>query len=671
MQTGENEQDLRKILDFTRLASVLILLFHFYYYCYQAFRAWKWTAPISDKIMANIAQTGLFHHFHTSKLIALVFLAVSLLGGPGRKSEKITYRLITVYLSAGLILYFISASLFYLPTDITPVALSYMLVTITGYLLILAGGTLLTRIIHVKLDQDIFNELNQTFPQEEIKHENPYSINLPTEYNLKGKIRKGWISFPNPMRGLLIAGSPGSGKSYYIVNELIRQFLAKKFTMMVYDFKFPDLSVITYNHFLKNGKKFKVEPTFYLINFDDLTRCHRCNPLDPAGMEDISDALEAARTILLGLNREWIKKQGDFFVESPINLLAAIIWFLRMYHDGQYCTLPHSIELLSQDLETLLTILSTEPTIQALVSPFISAFKSHTMEQLEGQVDGTKIGLGRLASPTIYYVMSGSDFSLDMNNPKAPKVICLANSPMKQDIYGAVLSLYITRLTKLINRKNQLPSSLIFDEFPTLTLNFSSISTLVATARSNLVATAIQDFSQLKAAYGRDQAEVVMNIMGNIIAGQVGGDTAKQLSDRFGRINQDRQSLTINSNDTSINKSMQLDSAVPPSTISQLSAGEFVGIMADSPDQPIKRKLIHSKIINDHKALAEESRLNQDIPVFAAIPPGFVMNVYESIKEDVQNMVDEIMEAIVGDPQVVIEKDPGNSSSGSSASPNP
>ncbi len=171
------------------------------------------------------------------------------------------------------------------------------------------------------------------------------------------------------------------------------------------------------------------------------------------------------------------------------------------------------------DYDKLFTVLKTEPEIEAYLNPFISAYMNDSMEQLQGQIDATRIGIARLSSPALYYTLSGNDFTLDINHPDAPKIICLANNPQKQQVYGAVLSLYISRMTEIVNQRNKLKSSLIFDEFPTI--YFNSIDNLIATARSNKVATtiAVQDYSQLKNEYSREQAEVILNIMGNIISG--------------------------------------------------------------------------------------------------------------------------------------------------------
>lgn len=507
-QTGENDQALRKILDMTRLISLVLLGLHFYYYCYHAFRQWNLVSHFSDRLLQNVDATGLFGDFTRSKLFALVFLSISLLGSKGKKSEKLQYSDALKWIMAGLGIYFLSFYLLYFKLPMQAGAVLYFIVTIAGYLAILKGGTVLSRIIKDKLKKDIFNTENETFPQEERLLENEYSINLPAKYQLKNKLRDSWINIINPFRGLLVAGTPGAGKSYFVIRHVITQHIQKGFSMFCYDFKFADLSVIVYNTWLQNKHRYKVVPEFYVINFDDLTRSNRCNPLDPSGMEDITDAAESARTILMGLNREWIKKQGDFFVESPINFLTAIIWYLRRYQDGAFCTLPHVIELMQSDYDSLFTILRTEKEIDVLINPFVNAYLNDVMEQLEGQIASAKISMARLSSPQLYYVLSGTDFTLDINNPDEPKLVCMGNNPQKIQIYGAVLSLYVNRLVKLVNQKGKLKSSLIFDEFPTIYLN--NMDSLIATARSNKVATTlgIQDFSQLKKDYGREQADV-------------------------------------------------------------------------------------------------------------------------------------------------------------------
>jgi hypothetical protein len=643
MQTGENSQALRKIIDLSRFISIIILLLHFYSVNIDLFDRFNWTSEITNKFINNVQQTELFQSQIKVKLFALLFLFISLVGAKGKKDERVTYSRALCWVGVGMLLFF-AHELFRLVGASPRQMLIVDVVSLFGFICILKGGTLLSRVLQLQLRKDIFNIDNESFPQEERLIENEYSINLPAHYALKGGRRKSWINIINPFRALLVIGTPGAGKSYFVIRHVITQHIKKGFSMFLYDFKYDDLSKIAYNTLLKNQNAYKIKPKFYVINFE--TVVHRCNPLEPSTMIDITDATESSRTIMLGLNRDWIKKQGDFFVESPINFVTAIIWFLRKYQNGKYCTLPHVIELMQVEYDKLFTVLRTEPEIEVLINPFISAYVHDAMEQLEGQIASAKIGMARLSSPQLYYVLSGNDFTLDINNPDDPKIVCVGNNPQKQQIFGAVLSLYISRVIKLVNRKRQQKCSLIFDEFPTI--YFNGIDGLIATARANKVATTlgVQDYSQLKKDYGRDQAEVIMNIVGNVISGQVVGDTAKLLSERFGKIVQERESVSVNSSDTSVSKSTQLDYAIPASKIAGLSSGEFVGMVSDDPEQKIKLKAFHCHINNDHAALAAEEKSYKDIPVVRPISNNAITQNYLRIKTEVREIIETEIERL-------------------------
>ncbi len=268
-----------------------------------------------------------------------------------------------------------------------------------------------------------------------------------------------------------------------------------------------------------------------------------------------------------------VQKQGDFFVESPIILFASIIWYLKIYQNGKYCTFPHAIEFLNRRYEDIFPILTSYPELENYLSPFMDAWLGGAAEQLMGQIASAKIPLSRMISPQLYWVMSDSEFTLDINNPEEPKILCVGNNPDRQNIYGAALGLYNSRIVKLINKKGMLKSSVIIDELPTI--YFKGLDNLIATARSNKVAVCLgfQDFSQLVRDYGDKEAKVVMNTVGNIFSGQVVGETAKTLSERFGKVLQKRQSISINRQDVSTSINTQMDALIPPSKISGLDAG--------------------------------------------------------------------------------------------------
>ena len=615
------EDDLRalgKIMDFMRGISVIFLLANCYWFCYEAFQEWHFTLGIINKILMNFERTtGLFSSILWTKLFCVVFLALSCLGTKGVKEEKITWPKIWTVLFSGFVFFFLNWWLLALPIGKVGAASLYIFTLSVGYICLLMGGVWMSRLLKNNLMDDVFNTENESFMQETRLMENEYSVNLPTRFYYKKKWNKGWINVVNPFRASMVLGTPGSGKSYAIVNNYIKQQIEKGFAMYIYDYKFPDLSEIAYNHLLHHLDAYKVKPQFYVINFDDPRKSHRCNPINPAFMTDISDAYESAYTIMLNLNRSWIQKQGDFFVESPIILLAAIIWFLKIYENGKYCTFPHAIEFLNRPYAQIFPILTSYDELANYLSPFMDAWEGGAQDQLQGQIASAKIPLSRMISPALYWVMTGDDFSLDINNPNEPKVLVVGNNPDRQNIYSAALGLYNSRIVKLINKKKQLKSSVIIDELPTI--YFRGLDNLIATARSNKVAVCLgfQDFSQLTRDYGDKESMVIQNTVGNVFSGQVVGETAKTLSERFGKVLQQRQSMTINRNDKSTSISTQMDSLIPASKISNLTQGMFVGAVSDNFDERIKQKIFHAEIVVDSNKVSAEMKAYQQIPTIA------------------------------------------------------
>ena len=615
------EDDLRalgKVMDFMRGISVIFLLVNCYWFCYEAFHVWGFTLGIIDKILMNFQRTtGLFSSILWTKLFCVVFLALSCLGTKGVKEEKITWPKIWTVLFSGFVFFFLNWWLLALPIGKVGAATLYIFTLSVGYICLLMAGVWMSRLLKNNLMDDVFNTENESFMQETRLIENEYSVNLPTRFYYKKKWNKGWINVVNPFRASMVLGTPGSGKSYAIVNNYIKQQIEKGFAMYIYDYKFPDLSEIAYNHLLHHLDAYKVKPQFYVINFDDPRRSHRCNPINPTFMTDISDAYESAYTIMLNLNRSWIQKQGDFFVESPIILLAAIIWFLKIYENGKYCTFPHAIEFLNRPYAQIFPILTSYDELANYLSPFMDAWEGGAQDQLQGQIASAKIPLSRMISPALYWVMTGDDFSLDINNPNEPKVLVVGNNPDRQNIYSAALGLYNSRIVKLINKKKQLKSSVIIDELPTI--YFRGLDNLIATARSNKVAVCLgfQDFSQLTRDYGDKESKVIQNTVGNVFSGQVVGETAKTLSERFGKVLQQRQSMTINRNDKSTSISTQMDSLIPASKISNLTQGMFVGAVSDNFDERIDQKIFHAEIVVDSAKVSAEMKAYQPIPVIA------------------------------------------------------
>ena len=656
------EDDLRalgKVMDFMRGISVIFLLINCYWFCYEAFHTWGFTLGIVDKILINFQRTtGLFSSILWTKLFCVVFLALSCLGTKGVKEEKITWPKIWSVLFSGFVFFFLNWWLLVLPIGKIGVASLYIFTLSVGYICLLMGGVWMSRLLKNNLMDDVFNTENESFMQETRLMENEYSVNLPTRFYYKKKWNNGWINVVNPFRASMVLGTPGSGKSYAIVNNYIKQQIEKGFAMYIYDYKFPDLSEIAYNHLLHHLDAYKMKPQFYVINFDDPRKSHRCNPINPAFMTDISDAYESAYTIMLNLNRSWIQKQGDFFVESPIILLAAIIWFLKIYENGKYCTFPHAVEFLNRPYAQIFPILTSYDELANYLSPFMDAWEGGAQDQLQGQIASAKIPLSRMISPALYWVMTGDDFSLDINNPNEPKVLVVGNNPDRQNIYSAALGLYNSRIVKLINKKKQLKSSVIIDELPTI--YFRGLDNLIATARSNKVAVCLgfQDFSQLTRDYGDKESKVIQNTVGNVFSGQVVGETAKTLSERFGKVLQQRQSMTINRNDKSTSISTQMDSLIPASKISNLTQGMFVGAVSDNFDERIDQKIFHAEIVVDSAKVSAEMKAYQPIPVIADFinEDGFdnlketIEANYKRVKQEVLSLVDAETERIKTDP---------------------
>ena len=661
---SQQEDDLRalaKIMDFLRAVSIILVVIHLYWYCYEAVRLWGIGIGVVDRVLMNFDRTaGLFHHILYTKFFALLLLALSCLGTKGVKEEKITWRRIWAVLAAGLVLFFLNWWILSLPLPVEAVAGFYTASMAAGYVCLLMAGTWMSRLLRTNLMEDVFNVENESFMQETRLMENEYSVNLPTRFYYKKKWNDGFINVVNPFRASIVLGTPGSGKSYAVVNSFIKQQIEKGFSQYIYDFKYPDLSTIAYNHLLNHPDGYRVKPKFYVINFDDPRRSHRCNPIHPDFMEDITDAYESAYTIMLNLNKTWVQKQGDFFVESPIILFAAVIWFLRIYKDGEYCTFPHAIELLNRRYEDVFPILTSYPELENYLSPFMDAWQGGAMEQLAGQIASAKIPLSRMISPQLYWVMSDSEFTLDINNPDEPKILCVGNNPDRQNIYGAALGLYNSRIVKLVNKKGRLKSSIIIDELPTI--YFKGLDNLIATARSNKVSTLLgfQDFSQLKRDYGDKEAAVVMNTVGNIFSGQVVGETAKTLSERFGKILQKRQSITINREDKSTSINTQMESLIPASKISTLTQGMFVGAVADNFNERIEQKIFHCEIVVDAEKVKREEQAYKPIPVITDFTDTdgndrmkeMIQENYNRIRAEVRQIVADELQRIQSDPEL-------------------
>jgi hypothetical protein len=641
--TGEDETSLLRILGAIRVASLLLLLLHFYLFAGSRPEP---TEPVFKRLTGTLAQTPVAGEFVAGKLLAFVLLCISLLGAAGRKSPGYTIGRGLTWSIAGIALFF-GSGLF------AGAGPFYVVLCSGGWLVLLHAGNYLSRIIHHNAEEDIFNRRHESFPQEQRLLQNARSVNLPARYRYNNRLLPSWINFVSPQRGTMILGSSGSGKTAYVLVHFIRQMIQLgHYSMVLHDFKYDDLTRLAFNCFRQSRSLYPTGAGFYNIQFDDLDHSHRCNLLNPLTLTDIKDAEESARALLLGLNMDWISKQGDFFVESAMALVTALIWYLRVYKNGLFCSWPHVIELAQTPRNNLFTLLRAEPQIKALIHPFVEALTDASSDQLNGQMATTLIGLARLSSPRVYYILTGNDFTLDVNDPAAPKIVTLGNNPQKAATYGPLVSAYLNAINRLSNHKGAHPLALIMEEFSTISVH--TIDKTIATGRSNDIAVVLclQNMSQLRLSYGDRFADVILNTCANVISGQVTGDTARLLSERFGRTLQDRQSLTANYSEVQITDSHQLEPVIPESRIAGLSPGEFVGMVADTPEQPISLKTFCCWIDVDFAALNAEENAFEALPVVRRVTEKEINDNFLRVRADIAALVVAEMKRIEDSPDL-------------------
>lgn len=621
----------KSVLSIFWLVSLVIMAFHTMLHNYTVFNNGE-----TIRVIATLGyKLGLSDYIFVKSLVVLSVVLAGL-GSTVVRKTNIT-RQISIFCIATLLFYligFMESGIYYMACSL----LLYLQLCASAYLI---GGYIgLGNIVD---NSDAIVKVN--FMQETRKIENDDSVNIPTKFSYNGKEYDGWINCVNCFRGSMVLGTPGSGKTFSFYYHFIEQMISKGYCGLCYDFKYPDLSKIVYNIMLDRVGNWGKMPKFYVINFDDPTKTNRCNPLNPHFMTDIIDAYEAAYMVMINLNKTWIQKQGDFFVESAIVFFTAIIWYLKLYEGGKYCTLPHAIELLMQPYEAVFSMLQKEEDVKNYMSPFINAMEGNAQDQLQGQIASAQIPLTRLSSPSVYWAMSGDDFTLDINNPLEPKIVCIGNNPDRQTIYAAALSLYTSRIFKIINKPGKQKSFVLLDELPTIYLK--GLDNLIATARSNRVAivAGAQDLSQIVRDYGEKEADVIINTIGNVFSGQVKGRTAKMLAETFGKIHVNKKGLSVNDRDSSqsVSFNTNLEDMIPASIISTLSQGSFVGQVADNWGQEISQKFFHARVLANQNVL-HNMKYYKEIPPLAEAEGGSMYDIvkqnYHRIKHEISQMVE-------------------------------
>lgn len=594
------------------VSAVALLVMNVWYFSYGFLDELHLQGRIMDYFIFDVTgRMGLLRSQFILKALIIVILALCQVVKAG-KALKTPWRDLLIMLAVSLLVFFFPI----IHKSSFAAQGVYVLTSTVGFIL---SGISIARIGRKirGMNADDLNDAYETFAQCNEKIETEYSVNIPTIYQYQHRKRHGWINVVNPFRATFVFGTPGSGKSYSVYNPYIEQMIKKGYTMFLYDYKYPDLTEVVYNTFLENKevyrKKYGKEPRFCILNFNDPRYSMRCNPIHPRYINDPADTSEIADIIMRNVNPQSIERE-DFFSMSAKVYIDALVWFLRKHENGRYCTFPHLIELMGRNYKAVFKMLQKYDDIRVKMTPFQNALKGNAQEQLQGQIASAQIPLMRFASPALYWVLSGDDFSLDVNDPNSPAILCVGNDPDRQNIYGTTLALYTSRMFRQINHKGKAPCAVLLDELPTIFIK--GLDNLIATARSNRVAIVLgaQDKSQLIRDYSDKEAEVIFNTVGNVFAGQVNGRTAKELAETFGREFRQQESETTGGENDTVNRSFQQQDILPQSRIETLTQGYFFGKVADNNDTPIKRKLFCGEIQIDNAAFAERKKHWVQVP---------------------------------------------------------
>ncbi|RZK40252.1 MAG: type IV secretory system conjugative DNA transfer family protein [Pedobacter sp.] len=621
----EETREIQKLHGFMQCLIYFFLFVEFAVFIYPDATFWG----LFQIAIERISAIAIYQQLIYSKLLVLVLICLVSIGTLAKKSPELDPKKSVVYpLSAGLLLYFGSIYLIGLSSGLVFRytrwhELLYMCASLLGAILISLSMDNISKMLKSGLGKDQWNIEGESFMQQVRKVETPYSVNIPMLFYFKRKVRKGWINLVNPFRATLLIGTPGSGKSFSVVNPFIRQLIGKVFSICLYDFKHPDLGKIAYYHYQLGKKSGKLnDVAFHVINLNDVEKSRRINPLRADYIRTLADASETAEALVEALKKGDKASGSDaFFTQSAINFLASAIYFLSRHEKGKYSSLPHILSFLNRSYEEIFNTLFSEPELFSLLSPFMSAFTAKAFDQLEGQVGTLKIFISRMATKETYWVFSGDDFELKISNRQKPSILVLANDPNTQNINSACYSVVLNRLTRLINTKGNLPSALILDEVPTLFVH--RIENLIATARSNKVAVlmGLQELPQFKQQYGKDTATTITAVVGNVLSGSVRNkETLDWLERIFGKSKQRGESLSLDRSKVSVSINEKLDVLIPAGKIASLGAGEMVGIIAaDAQDEytgKFETSAVNCRVNLNLKEIENEEQGYQELPVF-------------------------------------------------------
>ena len=634
----EESKELQGFYKIFRSVIYVSILLEFFEYAIDPIMLDHWGGILCD-IHGRIKRWVIYNdgNLAYSKLATFLLICITCIGTRNKKKLEFNARKQVLYpIIIGMGLVVLSVWLFGYPMETRLYSLRlniwlYMIASVVGVILVHIALDNISKFLKEGLLKDRFNFENESFEQCRELQENKYSVNIPMRYYYKGKFRKGWVNINNPFRGTWVVGTPGSGKTFSIIEPFIRQHSAKGFALVVYDYKFPTLATKLYYHYKKNQKLGKLPKgcKFNIINFVDVEYSRRVNPIQLKYINNLAAASETAETLLESLQKG--KKEGgggsdQFFQTSAVNFLAACIYFFcnwgkepydkdgnmltaekvqdkqtkRMittgrvfnsageevepaYWLGKYSDMPHILSFLNESYQTIFEVLETDNEVAPLLGPFQTALKNKAMEQLEGMIGTLRVYTSRLATKESYWIFhkDGDDFDLKVSDPKSPSYLLIANDPEMESIIGALNALILNRLVTRVNtgQGKNIPVSIIVDELPTL--YFHKIDRLIGTARSNKVSVALgfQELPQLEADYGKVGMQKIITTVGNVVSGSARSkETLEWLSsDIFGKVVQLKKGVTIDRDKTSINLNENMDSLVPASKISDMPTGWICG----------------------------------------------------------------------------------------------
>lgn len=608
----------KNIFSFFQTLIYFLVLLDIYIQCLTSY----FTAPWQLRINEALGRLPLFTNPLYSHVI--VFMVIFLVAAATKAQKEIEYKAAKHFFYPffiGLLLYAASILVLGIKSSIPHANEAlYGFTYIIGAMFLHVSLGNISKKIFSAVGKDRWNIEQESFAQNTKLVQTSTSFNLPIQFYYKRNVNNGWMNI-NPFRGVMVIGTPGSGKTESVIIPFIKQFLKKGFSMLVYDFKYPDLGEIAYYHYLLNhvNNGPLKDHNFHVINLDSIEHSRRINPLHPRYVRTLADATETAETLIYALMKtEKSSGSSQFFTQSAINFLAACIYYFATFDSGRYSTLPHVLAFISQPYENIFNTLFSNLELHPLLAPFKSAWDNKAFDQLEGQIGTVRVNVSRIATKEAFWVFSAEDFNLKLSNPKS--ILVIANSPDTQGINSAFYSVVLNRITKLVNTKGNNPMALVVDETPTLFLH--KIENLIATARSNKVAVllGLQELPQFHQQYGKEVASTITSIMGSIISGAVRNkETLDWLERLFGKVKQTSQGLSISQERTNININERLDSLIPASKIANLNAGELVGIVSRESSASygeFQPNVYNCRIAIDMPAVEGEKKLYKKLPEF-------------------------------------------------------